>query len=180
MQFGINLLAKEKIAVGAEKETISRLKKIFSLVLLVYALVIGSLLASSFYLSYEKGKIATEISQLEGQIKSFQKVENLEVLIKSRVAKAQKIIDSRTHAEKILVKIVNSFEEGITVSNLDFGKNNQISLSAQAQDVKALETFLEKIKSVLKEENYSLAKLDSISRDKKGSYSFELVAEKAK
>ena len=178
MQFGINLLAKEKITVGAEKEAISRLKKTFSLVLLVYALVITSLLVPSFYLSYEKGKISTEISQLEGKIKSFQKVENLEVLIKSRVTKAQKITESRTPVERILVKIVNSLEEGITVSGLNFGKNNQITLSAQAQDVKSLETFLEKIKSALKEEGYSLAKLDSIGRDKKGGYSFELVAEK--
>jgi spore germination protein YaaH len=178
VQFGINLLAKEKITVGAEKEAISRLKKTFVLVLLAYALVIVSLLGPFFYLSYEKGKIATEISQLEANIKSFQKVENLEVLIKSRVAKAQIIIESRAHVEKIIVKIVNSLEEGITVGNLDFGKNNQISFSAQAQDVKALETFLEKIKSILKEEGYSLAKLDSISRDKKGGYSFELVAEK--
>lgn len=178
MQFGINLLAKGKKKDFVEKEIIGKVRKIIGVALVGYALLILGLVATLSFLSLEKKRLSTQVSQLEATIKSYQKVESLEVLIKTRVSLAQKIIEPRVPTEAILVKIINSLEEGIEVSSLDFGKKDEISISAHSENVGSLESFLVKIKQIFQEEKYTILRLDGVNRDEDGGYSFSLLAKK--
>lgn len=178
MQFGINLLAKEKKKTFAEKEIVGKIRKIVGVALVGYALLILGLVATLSFLSLEKKRHSTQISQLEATIKSYQKVESLEVLIKTRVSLAQKIIETRVPTETILVKIINSLEEGIEVSGLDFGKKDEISVTAHSEDVDSLEIFLGKVEQIFQEEKYTILRLDGVNRDKEGGYSFSVLAKK--
>lgn len=178
MQFGINLLAKEKPKALAEKEIIRKAKMIVGFAVAVYIFFILGLMAVFSYFSLEKRNLDTQITKLESTIKSYQKVENLEVLIKGRVSLAQKIIEPRIPAEAILVKIINSLEEGITVSALEFKTKNEISFSAYSENANSLESFLQKVKQIFQEEKYSLVRLDGITRDEAGGFSFLILAKK--
>ena len=86
MQFGINLLGKKEIATTEEKQITSKLQKNILITLFIYALLVIGLLGSQFFLSREKQKIASQASQLEARIKSYQAVESLELLIKDHQA----------------------------------------------------------------------------------------------
>lgn len=178
MQFGINLLAKEKKKTFAEKEIVGRVRKIVALALVGYALLILGLVATLSFLSLEKKRLSTQVSQLEATIKSYQKVESLELLIKNRVSLAQKIIGPRVPTEAILVKIINSLEVGIEVRSLDFGKKDQILVAAHSENVGSLESFLVKVKQIFQEEKYTILLLDGVKRDEAGGYSFSLLARK--
>lgn len=178
MQFGINLLGKKEIVSSEEKEIIDKSKKTIVVTLVLYSLIMVIFLGSQFYLSREKNKIASQASQLEVRIKAYQKVESLEIFIKNRLGYCLKIINTRTHPEIILTKIINAKGEGLDISAVDLKKNNQISLSAESSDVGSLEEFVEKIKEVFSEEGYQTIVLESISRTKDGGYGLNLVAEK--
>ncbi len=178
MQFGINLLAREKPPTVVEKQIIGRLKKISLLVLVVYALVTGILLGGGYYFSLESRNLSRQASQLETRIKSFQKVETLEVLIKDRIVNSQKILGARSHPEETLTKIINIVEEGVNISEIDFGVKDRLTFSVDTRDVTSMEIFLEKIKKVLAELGYQTVRLEMISRNKNGGYYFQLIAEK--
>jgi len=178
VQFGINLIAKEKKKTFAEKEIIGKVRKIIGVALVGYALLILGLVATLSLLSLEKKRHSTQISQLEATIKSYQKVESLEVLIKTRVSLARKIIETRVSTEAILVKIINSLEEGIEVSGLDFGKKDEILISAHSENVGSLESFLVKVEQIFQEEKYTVLRLGGVNRDEAGGYSFSLLAKK--
>jgi hypothetical protein len=178
VQFGINLLGKKEIASKEEKEVLDKVKRTLAITLLIYALLVASLIGAQFFLSREKQKLTSQESQLETRIKSFQKVETLEVLIKDRLVKCTKIISLRTHPEVILTKIINAREEGVDISGFELAKNGEVELSAESDSVSSLEDFTNKIKEVFQEEGYQTVLLEAVSRTKDGGYTLSLVAKK--
>ncbi len=178
MQFGINLLEKKELATTEEKEVISRLKKTIAITLLIYSLLVVGLIGFQFFLSREKQNLASQENQLESRIKTFQKVESLEVLIKDRLGKCAKIISSRTHPEAVLTKIINAKEEEVKISGVELTKNEEVKLAVESSDVSSLERFTDKIKKVFQEEGYKTIIFETVTRTKGGGYSLNLTAKK--
>ncbi len=178
MQFGINLLGKKEITSKEEKEVLDKVKKNLVITFLVYALFVVSLLGLQFFLSREKQNLVSLESQLESRIKTFQKVETLEVLIKDRLGKCVKIISSRTHPEVILTKIIDAKEEEVEIFEVELVKSEEVKLAAESSDVGSLERFTEKIKKVFQEEGYQIIILETVTRTKEGGYILNLTAKK--
>jgi len=178
VQFGINLLGKKELASKEEKEVLGKVKRTLVVTLLIYALFVVSLLGLQFFLSREKQNLVSQESQLESRIKTFQKVETLEVLIKDRLGKGAKIISSRTHPEVILTKIINAREEGVEILEVELAKSEEVKLAAESSDVGSLERFMDKIKKVFQEEEFQTIILETVTRTKEGGYSLGLTAKK--
>jgi hypothetical protein len=178
VQFGINLLEKKEIASKEEKEVFSKVKRTLVVTLLIYALLVGSLIGLQFFLSREKQNLTSQESQLESRIKTFQRVETLEVLIKDRLAKCSKIISTRTHPEEILTKIINAREEGVEITQVELAKNEEVTMTAESSDVVSLESFTAKIKKVFQDEGFQTIVLEMVTRTKAGGYNIGLTAQK--
>jgi hydrogenase maturation factor HypF (carbamoyltransferase family) len=178
VQFGINLLEKKEIASKEEKEVFSKVKRILVVTLLIYAFLVVSLIGIQFFLSREKQNLASQESQLESKIKTFQKAETLEVLIKDRLGKCTKIISTRTHPEEILTKIINAKEEGVEIIGVELAKNEEVKMVAESSDVASLESFTDKIKKVFQDEGFQTIILETVTRTKAGGYNIGLTAQK--
>jgi len=180
MQFGVNLLEQRKVSPG-ESQSRRRFKRWGVIVLLVYTLCIAILFTFSFYLTTTQKRLNSEKQQVEAKIKNFEKRESLALDLKRRAETIGKILASRENVKKrevseeqLLAWIKSMAIPGISLTKISLSQA-QITLEAEAANALVLGEFLDQLQ--LTEKKILYLNLDTLSRAKKGTYSFSLKAD---
>lgn len=165
---GINLSPQKKEKEGL-KVVYEKIKPYLILFLIFYSLIVALLFGFQFYLLREKSLVQAKTSFTEAKIKSLEKREMLEIVLKGRTAQMLKILKERTDYASLLEKVQNLSLQ-VPFRGIGFDEK-KITLEGEAANVSLLNEFLEKVKG---ESDFPKVALTSLSRTKEGGYSFSL------
>lgn len=168
---GINLFPRIKPTLE-QKRISTKIRTWGAIILIGYILYVLGIFIFGTIIAFQRNEVKAKSTKIEGQIKSAQKKESLELTLKGRIVEAGGIIKGWTNYSQIIRKIQSLFPSGVTYQSLDFSKG-LISLSGEAGNVLVLGDFIDTLK---KETDFSQVSLTSLSRTKTGGYSFSLEA----
>lgn len=168
---GINLFPRKKPPLEQKRISV-RIRTWGAIILVGYTLFVTGLFIFETIVAFQRNRVKNKITQIEEQIKKAQKKESLELILKGRIVEARGIIGGRTNYVQIINKIQALSPQGLSYHEIDFSQG-KISLSGEAQNVKIMGDFLDKLKET---SDFSNISLTSLSRTKTGSYHFSWEA----
>jgi len=173
MTQGINLLKVERKR-DERLVNLAHSLKVGSIVLLIfYSLMVTALFSFSIYLGQESTKTTKEIETKQRQLEGLKKVESLQLVLKQRLSSLTELMSKRGASyQEWLSQLDQKSEPGITIKQITILDSGVMKISGSASQATVLTRFLDK----LAEENpiFSTVVLTSISRQKDGSYLFNI------
>ena len=168
--------AKKK---GPSKAEASRWLKLGSISLLaLYCLLVGAVFFYSVYLRAETKKVGEQIADKRETIESFKKVETLQTILKERLSGLNKLFSlPKTDYPQLLTYFEQEPPEGIILEEINFGADQEISISGLAVNSLVWSSFLENLNDPGQTSLFSQISLSSVSRQDDGAYNFNLAFE---
>lgn len=170
---GINLLKPEK-AKDIRLIELGHSLKIGSIVILLfYCLVVLTIFSFSIYLGQANEKIAQEIETKKHQITELKKVESLQLTLKQRLSSLTELITKKEVSyPQLLNQLDETLEAGITIKEISLTDAGVMTIGGTASQATVLARFLDKLTG--EKIIFSTVVLTSISRQKDGSYLFNI------
>lgn len=170
---GINLLKPEKTK-DERLVNLAHSLTVGSIVLLIfYCLFVAALFSFSIYLGQANEKIAQEIETKKHQITELKKVESLQLILKQRLSSLTELITKKEVSyPQLLNQLDETLEAGITIKEISLTDAGVMTISGTASQATVLARFLDKLTG--KKIIFSTVVLTSISRQKDGSYLFNI------
>lgn len=172
MRYSINLLPQEKKDFKRQS-LLRRLKIGMSVGLLLYILVVGGLFTFSFLYSSQEKTIKGEISQLESQIKNFEKRESLITALKERAKAIDEVLKGSVRIPELLSRTEELTLPGVVFQTMEVA-SGQLDWEGAAQNVLVFGDFLDQFHKEETASLWSSLNLESLNRNKDGSYFFSL------
>jgi hypothetical protein len=170
---GINLLKPQR-AKDERLVSLAHSLKVGSIVLLIfYCLAVAALFSFSIYLGQISEKTSQQIEIKKRQLEGLKKVESLQLVLKQRLSSLTELISGeKVSYQEWLDQLDKILEPGITIKEISITDSGVMTISGDASQATVLARFLDKLAG----ENpiFSTVVLSSISRQKDGSYLFNV------
>lgn len=168
MPIGINLLPTRK---PVKRWPAERLKVGTIVALVLYVFLTFGLLGYTFLITRQLSQVEAQKAVFESEITKNEKKENLAVLLKDRLSKEEKLLASKVNYKQTFEVVDNLATPDILFEETEISKG-ELSLSGETTNASSLKNLLERIEGLA--DDFSFAKILSVSRTKDGSYSFSL------
>jgi len=175
MEKGIDFLkAYEK--PGRPKE-LSRIFKVGMFVIVIfYCLLSAAVLSFWVSLRKEHQEVNRQIEVKKTQISQLRKKESLQILLKQRLSSLAKIWTlKKRDFPRFLSFFLQISSEGVDFSEIKISSEGTVTARGTAVNALVLGKFLEKITSSEMASVFSKITLTSVTRQKDGSYNFDLL-----
>lgn len=169
---GINLIPGEERASFEVIDFSRRIKFLATLLVIVFLLVLLACFGVFFKLNSWQNNLLGKISLNEKKIKSYLERESDLVILKDRLALADKIFKKQPEKMEILFKLRGLVPEGVVFESIESGEKGGLMIGISSSDLLALNRFVKAISDPEFVKNFSFAEASSISRSEKGTYSF--------
>lgn len=152
----------------------TKLKAASIVVLIVYALFLGGVFSTWFYLQKQEERVLEQIELKKNQVKELQEVESLQVVLKQKLSALSPILAKESLDYSQLLEAINGLAgESVSLSGFEMTEDGQIDFSGQAANAVQLADFLD---NLIAQEGLGFKKviLSSITRNIDGSYAFNI------
>jgi len=158
------------------QKNFSQFSKIGMIVIVVfYCFLTGVIIFYWTFLKNQYQEIITQIDTKKSQITQLKKKELLQVLLKQQLSSLNSLfLSKRGEFPRLLSFFLQLSSDEISIGNIKISSSRQINVEVTANSALSFSRFLEKITNPENFEKFSEIKLESLTRQKEGGYSFSL------
>lgn len=147
-------------------------------VLIIYCILVGLTFSSLIYFQKQEQGINEQLESKKAAIADFKKIESLDLLLKQRLSFLSKnFLEKRPPWLKLFTFFDSNLVGGITFKEIKITETGKTVISGAAGDALSLGRFLENITPNNQNLLFSKVTLSSVTRQKDGSYLFNLDLE---
>ncbi|MBI2599184.1 PilN domain-containing protein [Candidatus Curtissbacteria bacterium] len=175
----INLMPAEEKSAESFENLYKKVLVAASGFLVLVALATLIILGVSSVLSAQRSDLVTRVEQSAGTIEGLKSTEELEVVVKQKVAAADKILMARSSLGDVFQRLVQLVPQGVFFTDMRFS-GVKVVISGRAKTSADVAGFITQLVSARGNEIFSGVTVESLSSDDSGIYSFVLSAQLVK
>jgi len=172
----VDFLKGQKEQELSKQKQFRRVRFISLMVLIVYCLLVGLTFSSLFYFQKQDRKIKQQQADKKAAITQLKKIESLDIILEQRLSFLSKnFLEKRPPWLKLLTFFEGNLVEGIKLKEIKITEAGETTVGGLASDALSLGRFLENLTLDGQNPLFSKMTLTSVTRQKDGSYLFNLA-----
>jgi hypothetical protein len=167
----INLVRARHHKLKQQKILFAKIQTVALVVLVAYGIFLASVVSFRALEKNQLKKVETKIKSERQLLEELRPVQIKQEVVKHKLKLIGTYFDN---IRKMFLKIYAAIPEGVSLTETTWGENeSSISLKGDANDVYAMNAYLDVVEDLLADEGFSEVGFESINRSEDAIYHFE-------
>jgi Tfp pilus assembly protein PilN len=170
----INLVRARHHKLKQQKILFAKIQTVALVVLVVYGIFLASVVSFRALEKNQLKKVETKIKSERQLLEELRPVQIKQEVVKHKLKLIGAYFDNIRNTRKMFLKMYAAIPEGVSLTETTWGENeSSITLKGDANDVYAMNAYLDVVEDLLADEGFSDVGFESINRSEDALYHFE-------
>lgn len=170
----INLLTQRRQVTKRLRRQNQKVVSMSVLALAIYLAIMVPIVGYRLFLSQRLKSIASDKAETLQTLTSLKSVEERYLLLENKLSLSDQVLAERPDSKETLTTVIGLIPEGVVVTSLDFGADNVLTMSGDANEVFAFGELIRSLEGSVEQGLYPKVVLESLNRDDEGLYRFSV------